>query len=71
MQFFKAEGLENNKTIWGYRAVVDDEQINMKTCILLIKGRRLPIGNSAEKDIVERTMDKLGEIIGVIVEGSI
>ena len=63
--------LENNKTIWGYRAVVDDEQINMKTYILLIKGRRLPIDNSAEKDIVERTMDKLGERIGVIVEDSI
>ncbi len=63
--------LEKNKTIWGYRAVVDDEQINMKTYILLIKGRRLPIDNPAEKDIVERTMDKLGERIGVIVEDSI
>jgi len=63
--------LEDNKTIWGYRAVVDDEQINMKTYILLIKGRRLPIDNPAEKDIVERTMDKLGERIGVIVEDSI
>ena len=63
--------LENNKTIWGYRAVVDDEQINMKTYLLLIKGRRLPIGNPAENDVVERTMDKLGEKIGVIVEDSI
>ena len=63
--------LEKNKTIWGYRAVVDDEQINMKTYILLIKGRRLPIDNPAEKDVIERTMDKLGERIGVIVEDSI
>ena len=63
--------LEKNKTIWGYRAVVDDEQISMKTYILLIKGRRLPIDNSAEKDIVKRTMDKLGGGIGVIVEDSI
>jgi len=63
--------LEKNKTIWGYRAVVDDERINMNTYFLLIKGRRLPIGNPAEKDIVERTMDKLGGGIGAIVEDSI
>jgi len=43
----------------------------MKTYLLLIKGRRLPIGNPAENDVVERTMDKLGEKIGVIVEDSI
>ena len=29
--------LENNKTIWGYHAVVDNEKINMKSYILLIK----------------------------------
>ena len=63
--------LEKNKTIWGYHAVVDDEQINMKTYFMLLKGRRLPIGNPAEKNVLERTMDTLGEKIGVLVEDSI
>ena len=63
--------LEKNKTIWGYHAVISEEHIDMKTFILLIKGKRLPIGTSSEKDIVERTIDKIGDKIGVFVEDSI
>ena len=63
--------LEKNKTIWGYCAIIDDDRCDMKNYIMLIKGQRLPIGNPAEKDIVERTMDKQGQDIGVIVEDSV
>ena len=63
--------LEKNKTIWGYHAVIEEEKIDMKSFILLIKGKRLPIGNPSEEYIIERTIDKIGEKIGIIVEDSI
>jgi len=62
--------LEKNKTIWGYHAVDDNEKIKMNNYIMLVKGKTLPIGNPAEKDIVERTMDKQGKDIGIFVEDS-
>jgi len=38
--------------------------------VLLVKGNRLPINNSFEKDIVERKIDKIAAEMGVTVENS-
>ena len=35
--------LEEEKTIWGYRAIINNEKTNMNGFVLLIKGKRLPI----------------------------
>ena len=35
--------LEKNKTIWGYYAVVDNEKLDMKRYIMLIKRSNKPI----------------------------
>jgi len=62
--------LEDEKTIWGYQAIVNSEKVNMNGYILLVKGKRLPINNSFEKDIIERKIDKLAAEIDVTVEDS-
>jgi len=62
--------LEEEKTIWGYRAIVNNKKVDMHGYILLVKGKRLPINNSFEKDIVERKIDKIGAEMGVTVDNS-
>ncbi|UCD14725.1 MAG: Lrp/AsnC family transcriptional regulator [Thermoplasmatales archaeon] len=62
--------LEKNKTIWGYHAIVDNEKLNVNRYIMLVKLIHLPIDNSVEKTMVERTIDKLGAKIGVSVKDS-
>ena len=43
--------LEKNKTIWGYYAVVDNEKLDMKQYIMLIKRSNKPIGDAINKII--------------------
>ena len=62
--------LEDEKTIWGYHAIVNNEKVNIHDYILLVKANRLPINNSFEKDIAERKIDKLAAEMGVTIEGS-
>jgi DNA-binding Lrp family transcriptional regulator len=62
--------LEEEKTIWGYRAIINNEKTNMNGFVLLIKGKRLPIENNFEKDIVERKIDKIAEEMGITVNES-
>jgi len=62
--------LEEEKTIWGYHAIVNNEKVNMHGYVLLVKGKRLPINNSFEKDIAERKIDKIAAEMGVSVENS-
>ena len=56
--------LEKDKTIWGYHAVVDDEKLDVKQYILLIKKSAQPVGDAVNK-IIDLTMPKKGEEIGV------
>lgn len=46
--------LENDKTIWGYHAVVDDEKIGLKKYLVLIK--------RSTKSMTKETLDKLTKI---------
>ena len=61
--------LENNKTIWGYNAIVDNEKLNVKRYIMLIKRSVGSLDDTIDK-IIELTMHKKGEEIGVTVECS-
>ena len=59
--------LEKNKTIWGYHAVIDNEKINMKNYIMLLKRTNEPIGASIDK-ILKDSLDQIGEQVGVNVQ---
>jgi len=58
--------LENNKTIWGYNAVVDNEKLDMKRYMMLVKRSSQPIGDAINK-ITKLTAGKKGEEIGIDV----
>ena len=62
--------LEENHTVWGYHAVVDNEKLNMKSYVLIIKASPFPAKGTVDK-IVKREIDKLGDKINVAVETSI
>ena len=61
--------LEKNKTIWGYSAVVDDEKVDRHSYIMLIKRSNEPLSSVTDK-IINQTIEKRGEDIGVYVECS-
>ena len=62
--------LEEDKIIWGYRAIVNNEKTNVNDFVLLVKGKCLPIDNSFEKDIVERKIDKVAAGMDITIDGS-
>ena len=62
--------LEKNKTIWGYSAIVDDEKLDVKRYMMLVKLKHLPIDNEVEKNMIEGTIDKLGAEMGISVKDS-
>jgi Lrp/AsnC family leucine-responsive transcriptional regulator len=61
--------LEENRTIWGYSAVVNDEKIKKKRYLMLIKKSMKPMNTLVDK-IVELTMQKKGKQINVQIEYS-
>ena len=56
--------LEKNKTIWGYCAVVDDDKLDRKRYMMLIKRSNEPIGDALNK-IIDLTMHSKGKDVGV------
>ena len=61
--------LEKNKTIWGYHAVIDDEQVDRHSYIMLIKRSNEPMSPATDK-IINQTIEKRGDEIDVNVECS-
>jgi len=61
--------LEKNRTIWGYSAVVDIDKLNLKRYVLLIKRSSKPAAEAIKK-IIDLTIHKKGEDIGVNIECS-
>lgn len=61
--------LENNKTIWGYRAVVNNGDLQMKKYILLVKKSNKPLSDLVTL-IISRELEKKGKDIGVTIESS-
>lgn len=58
--------LEKNKTIWGYHAVVDDEKVNKKSYIMLLKRTNEPLTDAVNK-IIKTSSDEIGKKVGVTV----
>ena len=56
--------LEKNKTIWGYSAVVDDEKLDVKRYMMLLKRSSQPVGDAINK-ITNLTIRNESEKIGV------
>jgi DNA-binding Lrp family transcriptional regulator len=62
--------LESNHTIWGYHAVVDNDQLRLKRYILLVKKTNRPIGKLLEI-ILSRDIERNAEKIGILIHDSI
>lgn len=62
--------LEENKTIWGYQAVVDDEKLGLKRYFVLLKRTRKPLSNSMVDIIIKRKIKKEVAKLGINIECS-
>ncbi|HMA82844.1 MAG TPA: Lrp/AsnC family transcriptional regulator [Candidatus Thermoplasmatota archaeon] len=60
--------LENSKIIWGYHARVNDEKMNRKGYLLLLKLKHLPVDNELEEDLVKGNLEKLAKKYKVTIE---
>ncbi len=60
--------LERNKTIWGYRAVVDDNKIGLQRYFVLIKRTAKPFSKEYIDSIIKRKIKTEIAKIGIIVE---
>jgi DNA-binding Lrp family transcriptional regulator len=58
--------LEENNTIWGYNAILDNEKINKKRYLMLVKKSTEPTGEAINK-ITKLSAGKKGEKIGIEV----
>jgi Lrp/AsnC family leucine-responsive transcriptional regulator len=49
--------LEDNKIIWGYTAVVDEERTSLKHFVLLVKRNMVPLDASYKKEVILEKLD--------------
>jgi len=63
--------LEKNHTIWGYVAVVDEEKLDKKNFIILMKRTNKPISQDFFNNVIERKLPTRGKKIGVEMINSI
>ena len=57
------KSMEKNHTIWGYTAVVDEEKLNNKGYLLLIKRKNKPFPDKLIKKIIDRDLTNNGKKI--------
>ena len=50
------KNLEKNNTIWGYTAVLNNEKLNRKNYMLLIKRSNEPVTQKLIKDVISRNI---------------
>lgn len=62
--------LEKNRAIWGYHAVVSDEQLGLKRYFILIKKTILPVSKDKLDIVITRELKKEIEKIGVFIDCS-
>jgi len=62
--------LEKNQTIWGYTAVIDEEKLERKSYIALIKRTNEPIKKQVLDSIINREMEEKGKKIDISIKGS-
>ena len=59
------KGLEENKTIWGYAAIVNEEKQGLKSYIILIKRTTLPIDEKLADKIITRQLENSASKIDI------
>ena len=62
--------LEEDKTIWGYTAIVNEKKQGLKSYIILIKRTTLPIDEKLADKIITRQLEKLALEIDIKIEHS-
>ena len=62
--------LEENKTIWGYAAVVNEEKQGLKRYMILIKRTTLPLDEKLADKIVSRQLENSASKIDIKIESS-
>ena len=62
--------LEKNHTIWGYVAVVDEEKLDKKGYILLVKRSNKPISQEIKNHIISRDLTDEVDKIGITITDS-
>ena len=63
--------LEKNNTIWGYVAVVDEEKLEKKGYLILLKRTNKPFSQELINKITERELPDKGKKIGIEIINSI
>jgi len=63
--------LEEDKTIWGYAAVVNEEKQGLKRYMILIKRTTLPIDEKLADRIITRQLEKSSSEIDIKIESSL
>ncbi len=62
--------LEKDKTIWGYRAVVDDEKLGVKRYQILIKRTPVPVSKNLMDLMLDEELGKQLKNVGVEIDCS-
>ena len=62
--------LEENKTIWGYAAVVNEIKKGLKSYMILIKRTTLPLDEKLADKIISRELEKPSSKIDVKIQNS-
>jgi len=61
--------LEENKTIWGYGAVVDNEKLGQTEYFMLVRKTNMPVEEAADI-IISRKLEKKADELGIKIESS-
>jgi len=61
--------LEENKTIWGYGAIVDNEKLERTEYFILVKKTNIPVQEAADI-IISRKLEKKADEFGINIESS-
>jgi len=62
--------LEEDKTIWGYAAVVNEEKQGLKSYMILIKRTTLPLDEKLADKIITRQLENSASEIDIRIENS-
>lgn len=63
--------LEKNKDIWGYTAVADEDKLEVKSYVVLIKRTVEPLSMELAEKIINRNIEPTAEEMGVTLESSL
>ena len=65
------KNMEKNHTIWGYTAVVDEEKLDKKSYIMLMKRTNKPVSEKLKNDIITRELANRLKKLGIEMTNSI